>query len=234
MLEARELHVHYGKTHAIKGIDLTVKQGEVVAVLGANGAGKSTLLKALIGDVRPDSGQISFNGIDITTSRIDERIRQGMVLVPEGRQVLVSLTVDENLRLGAYLRADKSGLEDEIDAIYERFSNLKNRRHMLAACLSGGEQQMLAIGRALIAQPSLIMLDEPSLGLSPLLVSQVFQLVAELNQNGLSVLVIEQNTNMALSIAHRAYLLELGSVVLTDTPDNMRCSKRLQAAYVGT
>lgn len=233
MLEATELHVRYGKTHAIKGIDLTVEQGEIVAVLGANGAGKSTLLKALIGDVRPDSGRISFKGIDITASRIDERIRHGMVLVPEGRQVLVSLTVEENLRLGAYLRADNHGLEDEITAIYDRFSNLKNRRHMLAACLSGGEQQMLAIGRALLARPSLMMLDEPSLGLSPLLVSQVFQLVAELNQDGLSVLVIEQNTNMALSIAHRAYLLELGTVVLTDTPVNMRNSSRLQEAYVG-
>ena len=234
LLEISGLQVKYGSTVALKGIDLTVADGEIVAVLGANGAGKSSLLKALEGVVAPNAGAIRFDGEDIAQLRIDQRIERGMVLVPEGRQILISLTVHENLRLGAYRRRDQENVGAEIEAIYDRFSNLKARRNMPAACLSGGEQQMLAIGRALLAKPRLMMLDEPSLGLSPLLVQQLFVLISELNKSGLSILLIEQNTNMALSVAQRAYLLELGKVAGSGAAKDMQRDGLLREAYLGT
>lgn len=233
-LEVSDLHIRYGRTHALKGIDLEVREGEVVAVVGANGAGKSTLLKSIHGLVAPSSGHLRFNGRSLDGLRVDERMAQGIVLVPEGRQILVSLTVHENLQLGAYHRADKMQVEREISDLYARFENLAARRNMLASCLSGGEQQMLAISRALLAKPKLLMMDEPSLGLSPLLVQRVFALIRELNRDGLSILLIEQNTNMALQEAHRAYLLELGRVVASGPAAQLRDDDVLRRAYLGS
>jgi branched-chain amino acid transport system ATP-binding protein len=233
LLEARGLQVRYGRTHALRGVDIAVEAGEIVAVLGANGAGKSSLLKALQGLVEPSAGAVHFAGEAITRARCDQRIRRGLVLVPEGRQILVSLTVHENLLLGAYARRDMDRVAVEIDEIYGRYPNLAQRRNLLASCLSGGEQQMLAIGRALLARPRLIMLDEPSLGLSPLFVQRLFDLIAALNRDGLSVLLVEQNTSMALAVARRAYLLELGSVVQSGPAEAMGDRAMLRDAYLG-
>jgi branched-chain amino acid transport system ATP-binding protein len=232
LLEVSELHVRYGRNHAVRGVGLSVEAGEIVTVLGANGAGKSSLLKALQGIVK-STGTVRFDGKDFAGLRVDQRIARGMVLVPEGRQILVSLTVHENLLLGAYGRRDHAAVATEIERIYERFDNLAKRRDMGAFCLSGGEQQMLAISRALLAKPRLLLLDEPSLGLSPLLVQRLFGLIASLNADGLSILLVEQNTNMALSVAHRATLLELGRVVRSGTAADLRQNDVLRDAYLG-
>jgi branched-chain amino acid transport system ATP-binding protein len=232
LLEASGLDVRYGRTHAVKAMDLKVGEGEIVTVLGANGAGKSSLLKALQGVVKPTGGRISFDGADITSWNAPRRLRRGLALVPEGRQIFVSLTVHENLLMGAYSRNDP--VDAEIADIYRRFPNLANRRNMPASVLSGGEQQMLAISRALLSRPKLLMLDEPSLGLSPLLVSELFSLIVDLNRDGLSILLVEQNTNMALQTAHRGYVLELGNTVLAGTPQELAEEERkLEAAYLG-
>lgn len=233
LLEAKGLSVRYGRTQALQKVDLHVAEGEIVCVLGANGAGKSSLLRALQGLVTSSEGEVTFDGAAITRERCDQRIARGMVLVPEGRQILVSLSVHENLLLGAYGRADKSTLNREIDDIYDRFPNLATRRDMLASCLSGGEQQMLAVGRAMVAKPRLMMLDEPSLGLSPLFVQRLFGLIKQLNESGISILLVEQNTHMALAASSRAYLLELGRVVQSGTAQSMREQDTLKAAYLG-
>lgn len=233
LLEVNDLHVRYGRTHAVAGVSLKVQEGEIVAVLGANGAGKSSLLKAVLGTVKPAGGSIRFSGADITTSPVPHRIRNGLVLVPEGRRILVSMTIHENLLLGAGLREDRTTLPREIDAIYDRFSNLAARRDMPAAVLSGGEQQMLAIGRAMLAKPRLMMLDEPSLGLSPLLVDRVFSLLHELNANGMSLLLVEQNTRKTLELASRGYVLELGRMVMAGPADALLADEGLQRAYLG-
>jgi branched-chain amino acid transport system ATP-binding protein len=232
LLEVADLEVRYGRTHAVRGVSLSVAQGEVVTVLGANGAGKSSLLKALAGPVRPAAGRIWLGGQDITSLAAPDRVRQGLVLVPEGRQILVSLSVRENLLMGAYCRRDAAVTRD-IEAIYDRFPNLAARRDMPASVLSGGEQQMLAISRALLAQPKLMMLDEPSLGLSPLLVSRLFGLIGELNREGLSILLVEQNTRMALRAASRGYVMELGRIVLDGPAENLANNDALAAAYLG-
>lgn len=232
LLEVSGLDVRYGRTHAVKEMDLTLKEGEIVTVLGANGAGKSSLLKALQGVVKPASGRVSFDGSDITNWSAPRRVRDGLALVPEGRQIFVSLSVHENLQMGAYSRNDI--VDAEIDEIYQRFPNLANRRDMLASVLSGGEQQMLAISRALLSKPKLLMLDEPSLGLSPLLVAELFALIDSLNKDGLSILLVEQNTHMALQSAHRGYVLELGNTVMAGTPAELaEEEKKLEAAYLG-
>ena len=232
LLEATGLDVRYGRTHAIRSMDIAVDEGEIVTVLGANGAGKSSLLKALQGVVRPSGGRIVFAGADVTAWSAPRRVRQGLALVPEGRQIFVSLTVHENLQMGAYTRRDP--IDAEIDEIYQRFGNLANRRDMPASVLSGGEQQMLAISRALLSKPKLLMLDEPSLGLSPLLVSELFDLIGSLNRDGLSILLVEQNTHMALQTAHRGYVLELGSTVMSGTPAELaEEEEKLEAAYLG-
>jgi branched-chain amino acid transport system ATP-binding protein len=232
LLEIENLDVRYGRTHAVKGMSLTLDAGEIVTVLGANGAGKSSLLKAVQGVVRVAGGGVRLNGNDITRWSAPRRVAHGLVLVPEGRQIFTSLTVHDNLLMGAYTRRDDAGAD--IAAIYERFPNLAERRHMSAAVLSGGEQQMLAIGRALVARPALMMLDEPSLGLSPLLVERLFALIRELNREGLAILLVEQNTHMALATAHRGYVLELGRTALVGTTAELAGDAGLAAAYLGT
>ena len=231
LLEASDLHVSYGRTQALKGVSLHVEAGEIVTVLGANGAGKSSLLKALQGMVQPSAGQVRFKGQAITGRSAAWRVGQGLVLVPEGRQIFVSMSVHDNLLMGAYTRRDDTSRD--IDAIYQRFDNLAKRRHMPASVLSGGEQQMLAIGRALLSKPSLMMLDEPSLGLSPLLVKSLFELIRDLNRDGLAILLVEQNTHMALATAHRAYVLELGRVVLQGQAQALAADPRMASAYLG-
>ena len=231
LLEARELSLSYGRTQAVQNLSLKIEAGEIVTVLGANGAGKTSLLKALQGVVRPAAGDVVFKGASILGRSAARRVADGLVLVPEGRQIFVSLTVHDNLLMGAYTRSERP--DREIEAIYERFPNLAQRRDMPASVLSGGEQQMLAIGRALLSRPALMMLDEPSLGLSPLLVKALFTLISELNRDGLSILLVEQNTHMALATAHRAYVLELGRLVLEGDASSLASDPRMAEAYLG-
>ena len=232
LLEVKDLEVRYDRLRAVKGVDISVGEQEIVTVLGANGAGKTTLLRAIQGVVRAARGSVRFAGEDVTTADVPSRVRKGLVLVPEGRQIFVSLTVHDNLLMGAYTRRD-AGLAAEIDAIYDRFPNLGQRRDMPASVLSGGEQQMLAISRALLSKPKLMMLDEPSLGLSPLYVQRMFDLIGALNRDGLSILLVEQNTSMALATAARATLLELGTAVLAGPSGEVAASERLTSAYLG-
>lgn len=233
LLELKDISVNYGRIPAVGGVSLNVKQGEVVTILGANGAGKSSLLRAILGIEKSSHGAMFFSGQDITKLSPPKRVAGGIVLVPEGRRILISQTIEENLLLGATARTDGVDLTSELENVYHRFPNLKERRNMLASCLSGGEQQMLAISRALLAKPSLLMLDEPSLGLSPLFVDQIFELFAELNEGGLSILLVEQNTGKALSIADRAYVLERGELVMSGTPKELLADERLAEAYFG-
>lgn len=231
LLDVKGIDVRYGRNHAVKSVDLTLDEREIVTVLGANGAGKSSLLKAILGSEK-STGTVLFDGVDISGWSAPRRVNAGLVMVPEGRQIFVSLTVHENLQMGAYCRSDDVGAE--IDAIYERFPNLAARREMPASVLSGGEQQMLAISRAMLAKPRLMMLDEPSLGLSPILVKQLFALIEDLNRDGLTILLIEQNTHMALQSADRGYVLELGDVVLSGDAKTLQEDSRLGEAYLGT
>ena len=232
LLAVEALEVRYGRTRAVQSVSLALEPGEIVSVLGANGAGKSSLLRAIQGTVTPAGGRVLYRGEDITRWSAPRRVSRGLVLVPEGRQIFVSLTVQENLLLGAYTRRDD--VRREIERIYERFPNLAQRREMPAAVLSGGEQQMLAIGRALLARPAVMMLDEPSLGLSPLLVQQLFQLIGELNREGLAILLVEQNTAMALATASRGLVLELGRAVIAGSAKEIRSNERLTDAYLGS
>jgi len=227
------IEVRYGRIQAVKQASLAVASGEIVALLGANGAGKTSLLRAAFGLVKPRAGTVHFDGVEIGAWDTGARVRRGLVLVPEGRRILMSLTVEDNLLMGAYNRRDGAAVRREIAGLYERFPQLGRRQGLPAAVLSGGEQQMLAIGRALLARPKLVMLDEPSLGLSPKLVNELFALIAQLNRDGLSMLLVEQNTHQALAHAHRAYVLELGEVVMAGTPDRLLADPRLQEAYLG-
>ena len=233
-LDLRDLHVRYGRVHAVRGVSLNVEPGEIVAVLGANGAGKSSLLKAVIGLETASSGSVEIEGKDVTNGPPARRVRSGLVLVPEGRRIVMSLTVHENLLMGAFTRSDLDAVEREIAEIYERFPNLAARRDLSASVLSGGEQQMLAIGRGLIAKPRLMMLDEPSLGLSPRLTNEVFAMISQAHrERGLSILLVEQNTHKALEHANRAYVLELGRTAMEGTPTQLRADPSLRDAYLG-
>jgi branched-chain amino acid transport system ATP-binding protein len=234
LLEVRNLDVRYGRIHAVRGVSLHLRQGEVVAVLGANGAGKSSLLRALLGIEKVAAGQVIFDGVDISRWPASRRVRNGLVLVPEGRRIVMALTVHENLLMGAYNRRDDDNVAREIESVYEQFPNLAARRHSLASVLSGGEQQMLAIGRALLAAPKIMMLDEPSLGLSPRLATEVFAHIGLLNrENRLTILLVEQNTQRALELADRAYVFELGSVVCEGSPEQLLNNRTLLDAYLG-
>jgi branched-chain amino acid transport system ATP-binding protein len=233
LLDVADLTVAYGRVRALQKVSLQVKEGEIVTVLGANGAGKSTLLRTIAGAVKPSDGRISFAGEAITGRSVRERLDRGIVLVPEGRRILISLTVDENLLVAAHRRRDTDGVRRDIGAIYDRFPNLASRRDMAASCLSGGEQQMLAIGRALVARPRLMMLDEPSLGLSPLFIEKLFALIRELNRDGLSILLVEQNTANGLAVANQVTVLELRRVVMAGAPADLKADARLQEAYLG-
>ena len=233
-LELHDLDVRYGRVHAVRGVSMRLGNGEVVAVLGANGAGKSSLLRVILGLVRPSGGSVVFDGHNIVSEPTSARVRRGLVLVPEGRRIVMSLTVHENLLMGAYPRRDSEAVAAEIGEMYERFPNLAARRHQSASVLSGGEQQMLAIGRGLLGRPKVLMLDEPSLGLSPRLANEVFALIGRLNRdNGQSILLVEQHTQCALELAHRAYVLELGRIMLEGEPAGILADRSLQSAYLG-
>ena len=233
LLEVQSLWVRYGRVDAVRGVSLSVGEGEIVAVLGANGAGKSSLLKGILGLAPVQQGRILLEGKDVGGRPPRERIAAGLALVPEGRRIITSLTVHENLLMGAYNRKDVAAVQADIERLYERFPNLRARRHMPASVLSGGEQQMLAIGRGILARPRLMLLDEPSLGLSPLLVQQLFGLLGELNRDGLALLLVEQNTRQALRLSARAYVMELGAIVMQDRPQALLADERLVAAYLG-
>lgn len=232
LLEVSELDVRYGRNHAVKKLSLSVGSDEIVTVLGSNGAGKTSLLRAIQGLCPVASGVVRFDGEDITNMTPPERLRRQLALVPEGRQIALSLTIHENLQMGAYCRTD-ANVQRDIDAIYDRFSNLGARRKMPASVLSGGEQQMLAISRALLARPKLMMLDEPSLGLSPLLVERLFELIVSLRKEGIAILLVEQNTHMALEVASRGLVMELGNVVLEGSAAELRDNDKLADAYLG-
>ncbi len=230
LLEVEGLNVKYGRNHAVNHVDLNLEEKGVVTILGANGAGKSSVLKAIQGTERA-GGKVTFDGTDISDWSAPKRVQAGLVMVPEGRQIFVSLSVHENLQMGAYCRNDD--FQKNIEAVYERFPNLKERRNMPASVLSGGEQQMLAISRALLARPKLMMLDEPSLGLSPILVKQLFKMIGELNDDGLTILLVEQNTFMALQTADRGYVMELGHVVISGEAKSLQENPKLEEAYLG-
>jgi len=233
LLEIRDLKVNYGGIEALKGISFDVKEGEIVTLIGANGAGKSTTLRSIMSVVNPASGSISYNGEDITHMPTDEIVKRGIVLVPEGRRVFPNLTVLENLRIGAYLRNDKEGIEADIKHVYSLFPRLEERSWQQAGTLSGGEQQMLAVGRALMAKPRLIMMDEPSLGLAPLVVKDIFSIIRRINESGTTVLLIEQNANAALKIANRGYVMQTGNVTMTGTGLELLNDQSVREAYLG-
>ena len=233
MLKIEKLHVAYGPIHALKGIDMEVNEGEIVTLIGSNGAGKSTTLSAITGLVRAQSGSIRFEGNDIANIAPHRIVERGISLSPEGREVFPGLTVHENLRLGAYVRRDKGEISAASDRVYELFPRLKERVNQIAGTLSGGEQQMLAIGRALMTAPRLLLLDEPSMGLAPNLVLMIFDLIKSINRQGTTILLIEQNANMALSIAHRAYVLETGNIVIEGPARELARDPRVKSAYLG-
>ena len=232
MLEVKDLNVYYGMIQAIKGISFEVNQGEVIALIGANGAGKTTTLHAVTGLTPVKSGHIFFEGKDITKVPAHKIVSMGMAHVPEGRRVFAQLSVYQNLKMGAYTRNDKKEIEDTIEMIYKRFPRLKERKNQLAGTLSGGEQQMLAMGRALRSHPRLIVLDEPSMGLSPLYVNEIFDIIQEINKDGVTVLLVEQNAKKALSISNKAYVLETGNIVLSGDAKELMNNERVKKAYL--
>jgi len=233
LLEVNDLNVYYGAIHALQGISFQLYQGEIVTLIGANGAGKSTTLNTLCGLLRPRSGTIKFQGKDITTTPSEEIVRMGMAQSPEGRKIFAPLTVMENLEMGAYLRKDPKEIEASLERVFKSFPRLKERRNQRGGTLSGGEQQMLAMGRALMSKPTLLLLDEPSMGLSPILVEEIFNIIQEINSQGTSILLVEQNAQMALSVAHRGYVLETGRVVLEGTGDELLHNPDVMKAYLG-
>ena len=233
MLKVENINVYYGAIHALKGISVEVKQGEIVTLIGANGAGKSTILRTISGLLRAKTGDIVFEGNAIGGMPAEEIVRKGISQVPEGRRIFANMTVAENLELGAYIRSDKAGIRKDIDKVFERFPRLGERRSQNAGTLSGGEQQMLAIGRGLMSQPKLMLLDEPSMGLAPLLVKEIFSIIQEINASGTTILLVEQNAHMALSIAHKAYVLETGRITLTGTAKELSESEAVRKAYLG-
>ncbi|MSV25543.1 ABC transporter ATP-binding protein [Selenomonas sp. WCA-380-WT-3B 3/] len=233
MLELKGVNVYYGAIHAVKDISLTVNQGEIVTLIGANGAGKSTTLRTISGLLRPKSGSISFEGKEIAGVKAHEIVRQGISQVPEGRRIFAEMTVMENLDMGAFTRKDKDGIRADLKRVFELFPRLEERKSQVAGTLSGGEQQMLAMGRALMSRPKLLLLDEPSMGLAPLLIREIFHIIEDINRAGTTVLLVEQNANMALSIASRAYVLETGRITLSGDAAKLAASEEVRKAYLG-
>ncbi|HZK87487.1 MAG TPA: ABC transporter ATP-binding protein [Syntrophomonas sp.] len=233
MLEVKEIDVYYGAIHALKKLSLEVEQGTIVTLIGANGAGKTTTLKTISGILRPKSGSITYKGKELTKVPPEKIVSLGICQVPEGRRVFHTMTVVENLEMGAYLRRDKKEILLDMENVYTRFPRLKERRKQLAGTLSGGEQQMLAIGRALMAKPELLLMDEPSMGLAPLLVKEIFEIIKDINSRGTTILLVEQNANMALSIADKAYVIETGEIVLQGSAEQLMKSEEVKKAYLG-
>ena len=233
LLEVKDLNVYYGAIHALHGISFTVNQGEIVTLIGANGAGKSTTLRTISGLMRPRVGSVIFKGEDITMTPAEQIVRRGIGHVPEGRKIFAPLTVRENLEMGAYTRSDPAEIQQSLTRSFASFPRLKERITQLGGTLSGGEQQMLAMARGLMMRPSLLLLDEPSMGLSPIMVEEIFRIIQEINSQGTSILLVEQNALMALQVAHRAYVLETGSIVLEGTAKELRESARVREAYLG-
>lgn len=231
MLEVKDLHVSYGAVHAIHGVSLKVNDGEIVSLIGANGAGKTTVLRTISGLKKADSGEILFHGSNLRKTEPSKIINLKLAHVPEGRHIFAQMTVEENLEMGAF--ADSTNLEETMADVFERFPRLKERRKQLAGTLSGGEQQMLAVGRALMAKPSMILMDEPSMGLSPLLVKEIFSIIKEVNQRGITILLVEQNAKMALSISNRAYVLETGTITIEGSAKDLLNDSRVKKAYLG-
>ena len=233
MLEVKDLQVYYGMIQAIKGISFEVNQGEVIALIGANGAGKTTTLHTVTGLISPKSGQVLFEGKDITKTPAHKIVSMGMAHVPEGRRVFAELSVYENLRMGAYTRKDKAEIEETLKSVYKRFPRLQERKNQMAGTLSGGEQQMLAMGRALMSKPRIILMDEPSMGLSPIMVNEIFDIIRAVSESGTTVLLVEQNAKKALSIADRAYVLETGKIVLSGDAKELLEDDSIKKAYLG-
>ena len=233
MLKVTDLEVYYGMIKAIKGISFEVNQGEVIALIGANGAGKTTILHTVTGLIQPKHGKIEFEGNDITKTPAHKIVSMGMAHVPEGRRVFAQLSVYENLKMGAYTRKDKNEIEDTLSTVYKRFPRLEERKNQMAGTLSGGEQQMLAMGRALMSHPKIILMDEPSMGLAPIIVDQVFDTIRSINEEGTTVMLVEQNANQALRIASRGYVIETGEVVLADDADKLLSNTQVKEAYLG-
>lgn len=233
MLKVEDINVYYGAIHAIKGISLEVNEGEIVTLIGANGAGKSTILRTISGLLKPKTGKIEFEGQNIAGIAAQHIVKSGISQVPEGRRIFANMTVMENLDLGAYVRSDKAGIQEDLKMVFARFPRLEERKTQEAGTLSGGEQQMLAMGRALMSRPRLLLLDEPSMGLAPLLIKEIFSIIQDINKTGTTVLLVEQNANMALSIANRAYVLETGRITLAGAAKDLAASEAVRKAYLG-
>ncbi len=233
MLELKDVHSYYGNIHALKGISFTVDDGEIVTLIGANGAGKSTTMRTIQGLLRPRQGTVLLNGVALEKLPTDQIVAQGVSQAPEGRQIFPRMTVLENLQMGAYQRKDKDGIQKDMDRVFELFPRLKERIRQAGGTLSGGEQQMLAIARAMMARPKVLMLDEPSMGLAPILVEQIFDIIKEINSQGTTILLVEQNAMMALSVAKRGYVLETGHIVLQGSADDLMNNKQVQDTYLG-
>jgi len=233
MLKVENTHTYYGNIHALKGIDLHIEQGEIVTLIGGNGAGKTTTLRTISGLLKPREGSITFEEQDLLKYQSHEIVYKGISMVPEGRGVFARMSVHENLEMGAYSRNDKNETKSNIDRVFNLFPRLKERRAQLAGTLSGGEQQMLATGRALMANPRLLLMDEPSMGLAPVLVELIFDTIQQINKEGVTILLVEQNALMALSIAHRGYVLQTGEIIITDTAENLKNDPTVQKAYLG-
>jgi len=233
LLEVENIHAYYGNIHALKGITINVEKGEIVTLIGANGAGKSTTLRSISKLIKPRTGKIIFDGEDITDSKPHDLVYKGITMVPEGRGVFARLSVEENLEMGAYSRNDNKGIKKSFEQVYTLFPRLKERRNQVAGTLSGGEQQMLATGRALMTAPRLMLMDEPSMGLAPILVENTFETIKEINREGTTILLVEQNATMAFSVADRGYVLQTGEIVLQDTSDALKNNDMVQKAYLG-
>ena len=233
MLDIKDINVYYGAIHAIKGISLTVNEGEIVTLIGANGAGKSTTLRTISGLLKPKTGSIEFINKNIAGLPAHQIVKEGISQVPEGRRIFAEMTVVENLELGAFIRTDADAINEDMQMVFRRFPRLEERKTQLAGTLSGGEQQMLAMGRALMSRPKLLLLDEPSMGLAPLLIKEIFSIIEDINKAGTTVLLVEQNANMALSIANRAYVLETGRITISGDAKELAASEEIRKAYLG-